>query len=383
MKELILVFLRLGITAFGGPAAHIAMMEAEFVRRLKWLTQSQFLDLLGAASLIPGPSSSEMAIYIGQRHAGWRGLILGGVCFISPAALIVGTIAWFYVKFSSLPALTGILYGIKPVIITIILQAVIGLLKTAVRTKFLAILGIIALVVAANRVSIPLLLLGAGFLSVLRLLLSRKGWSSISTVFISLSYVLLSSKQVLAVPSVVEKVPITLSRIGLFFLKIGALQFGSGYVLLAFLRADLVEHWHWLTEAQLLDAIAVGQFTPGPVFTTATFIGFLLKGVPGAIVATVAIFLPAFILVAISGSLIPRLRKSIVAGAFLDGVIVTSLALMVLVTWQLGRSSLVDFTTIAIAGVSLFGLLRFQSNSAWLILMGGAMGYAKASLFLH
>jgi len=367
MKELILVFLRLGFTSFGGPAAHIAMMEAEFVRRLKWLTRTQFLDLLGAASLIPGPSSSEMAIYIGQQRGGWRGLILGGVCFICPAALIVGTIAWFYVNFSSLPVLTGILYGIKPVIIAIVLQAVIGLLKTAVRTRFLAILGIAALVVAASGVSIPLLLLGAGVLSSLRLLISRRGWISIS--------VLLFSKQALAVPSIVEKVPVTLSRIGLFFLKIGALQFGSGYVLLAFLRADLVERWHWLTEAQLLDAIAVGQFTPGPVFTTATFIGFLLKGVPGAIVATVAIFLPAFILVAMSGSLIPRLRRSVVAGAFLDGVIVTSLALMVLVTWQLGRSSLIDFTTFFIAAISLLGLIRFRFNSAWLILMGGAIGY--------
>ena len=374
MKELAFIFLKLGFTAFGGPAAHIAMMEQEFVRRRQWLSQQEFLDLLGASSLIPGPSSSELAIFIGQKRAGWRGLLLAGLCFILPAALIVGAIAWAYVKYNSLPVVSSILYGIKPVIVAVIIQAIWTLRKTAVKTKPLFVIGCCVILGSLLGVNIPLLLLGAGIVSVFTQVdRIKKGVGIGSAAF--LSWILFSSKQVIAATLTAVQAPITLTRIFLFFLKVGAIQFGSGYVLLAFLRDDLVKHWHWLTEPQLLDAIAVGQFTPGPVFTTATFIGYLLHGKQGAIVATIGIFLPAFLLVAASGSFIPRLRKSQVAGAFLDGVNVASLALMATVTLQLGHASLIDLTTILIAAASAFALIRYKTSSVWLILLGGLGGF--------
>ena len=344
--EVALLFLKLGTIAFGGPAAHIAMMEDEVVRRRRWLSHGEFLDLLGATNLIPGPNSTELAIHIGHRRAGWPGLAVAGTCFILPAFVIVTACAWAYVRFGTLPRAGGVLHGIKPVIIAVVVQALWGLGRKAVKNPMLAILGATAVGLSLLGVNELLVLFGIGVLPVL-----------------------LRLRPVHAAPAVE---PFSLLALLLFFIKVGSVLFGSGYVLLAFLRADLVEHWHWLTEGQLLDAIAVGQVTPGPVFTTATFIGYLLAGTTGATVATIGIFLPAFAFVAISGPLLPRLRRSPVAGAFLDGVNVASLALMGTVTWHLGRAALTDVPTILLAGASAVLLFRFRMNSAWLV-SGGAL----------
>ena len=362
LGELALFFLRLGTTAFGGPAAHIAIMEDELVRRRSWLSRKKFLDLLGASSLIPGPSSSELAIHIGYLCAGWRGLLLAGSCFILPAALMVGGLAWLYVHFGKLPAIAGILFGVKPVVIGIVLQALWSLGRTAVKTTFLAFVTAFSLLLSAFGLHPLLLLVLAGGLACLPALRASRGH------LFSITFVRLVSS------TAATAVSFSLISLFLVFLKLGATVFGSGYVLLAFLRADLVTHRGWLTDAQLVDAVAVGQVTPGPVFTTATFIGFVLGDIRGAILSTVGIFLPAFLLVAVSGLLVPRIRQSKTAGAFLDGVNVGSLALMAAVTWQLGRASLIDAITVLIAVASLIVLLRFRVNSVWLILLGGITG---------
>jgi chromate transporter len=375
LKELAFLFLKLGSTAFGGPAAHIALMEDEVVRRRGWLSHEQFLDLLGATNLIPGPNSTEMAIHIGRLRAGWVGLIVAGTCFILPAALIVTASAWVYVQFGSLPQVAGLLYGVKPVIIAVIVQALWGLTRTAVKTPFLAIVTLIALVAGLLGCDEILILFGAGGIALLRRTCFLPG--NASPLLLS-SYLapMLSVSAPTITTSVGTSIVTTCGLWPLFliFLKIGSVLYGSGYVLLAFLRADLVERWQWLTETQLLDAVAIGQFTPGPVFTTATFIGYLLAGIWGAIVATVGIFLPAFFFVAVSSPLIPLLRQSSLAGAFLDGVNVASLALMVVVTWQLGRVAFIDFTTLGLAAVSTIFLFFFRMNSAWLVLGGALVG---------
>jgi len=356
LAEIAVLFLRLGATAFGGPAAHIAMMEDEVVRRKQWLSREEFLDLLSAANLIPGPNSTELAIHVGYQRGGWRGLLVAGACFILPAALIVTIIAALYVRFAQLPRAEAVLYGIKPVIIAIVVHALWRLGRTALKTPLLA--GAAVLAVAA--------LFG--------------GVHELAVLFgIGAGLALLRTKNpvaMLAVPlAAAPAIPaFGLLPLFLFFAKVGAVLFGSGYVLIAFLRADLVERWHWLTEAQLLDAIAVGQITPGPLFTTATFIGYLLGGLPGATVATAGIFLPAFVFVALSGPLVPRLRRSRVAGAFLDGVNAASIALMAVVTWQLGRAAIIDPATIALAVISAIVLLRYPINSAWLVLAGAVSG---------
>ena len=367
--ELALVFLKLGTTAFGGPAAHIAMMEDEVVRRRRWMTREEFLDLLGAANLIPGPNSTELAIHIGHRQAGWTGLVVAGASFIVPAMLIVTAFAWAYVRYGSLPAVAGVLYGVKPVIIVIVLQAFWALAKTAIKTNFLAVIGIAGVVLTWLGVHELLILAGAGLVVVLpRAFQGRSDRRLLSMGFVTEFALLLQSTATAA--SAFGLLPLFL-----FFLKVGAVLYGSGYVLLAFIRADLVERWHWLTESQLLDAIAVGQVTPGPVFTTATFIGYVLGGYAGAMVATLGIFLPAFCFVALSGPLVPRIRRSPAAGAFLDGVNVAALSLIVVVTYQLGRGSIVDITTLLIALISGFALFRFRINSAWLVLGGAIVGW--------
>ena len=372
LLELAAAFLKLGLTAFGGPAAHIAMMENEFVRRRQWLSREEFLDLLGAANLIPGPSSSELAIYIGQRRSGWRGLLVAGLCFILPAAFIVLIFAALYVRYGSLPAALGILEGIKPVIIAILLQALLTLGRGAIKNRYLLILFLAAAALNAWGLGVLVVLFGSGLLAAIpRLRVER---SKIGAL-VMLGGFLVSGQRIYA--SAIETARPSLLKLFLVFLKVGAVQYGSGYVLLAFLRADLVEKSHWLGQGQLLDAIAVGQFTPGPVFTTATFIGFILHGMKGAALATIGIFLPAFILVAVSGRLIPLIRRSPVAGAFLDGVIVASLALMAVVSWQLGKAAFVDIPTVLLGLVSLVLLLRFRINSAWLVLMGGVFGLLR------
>lgn len=376
LSEIALLFLKLGTTAFGGPAAHIAMMDEEVVRRRRWLTAQEFLDYLSATNFIPGPNSTEMAIHIGHRRGGWPGLLVAGSCFIGPAALLVGILGWAYVRFGALPQAAGLLYGVKPVVIAVVLQALWKLGSSAVKTRWLALVGLASTAMTIVGLHELLVLIIGGLLSLAvygiatrrnRGLFITAGWQS----------ALWSAPAALASGATASLWPIFL-----IFVKIGSVLFGSGYVLLAFLRADLVERNHWLTQQQLLDAVAVGQVTPGPVFTTATFIGYILHGASGAVAATLGIFLPAFFFVAISAPLLPRLRKSPVAGAVLDGVNVASLALMAVVTWQLGRAALVDWFTVAIALASAFLLLRYHKlNSAWLVLGAGLLGIVRFELF--
>jgi chromate transporter len=368
LRQLALFFLRLGTTAFGGPAAHIAIMDDELVRKRRWLPREDFLDLLGASNLIPGPSSSELAIHIGYLCAGWRGLLTAGICFILPAAVMVAALGWLYVHFRKLPATAGILYGIKPCVIAVVLQALWGLGRSAVKSAFLGFVAAFSLVLAVLDFHPLVLLLLAGGIACLPHLRT----SGLSTS--------MYRSATIGSASVASVTSFSLGSLFLVFLKMGAAVFGSGYVLLAFLRADLVTGRGWLTEAQLVDAVAVGQVTPGPVFTTATFIGFILGGIPGAALATLGIFLPAFILVAMSGPLVPRIRKSKIASAFLDGVNVASLALIAAVSWQLGRASVVDATTLLLAAVSLIALLRFHLNSAWLVVLGATTGLVTSAI---
>ncbi len=361
--ELTRLFLRLGITAFGGPAAHIAMMEDEVVRRRGWLSHAEFLDMLGATNLIPGPNSTEMAIHIGYRRGGWKGLMVAGLCFIVPAVLITLAIAWAYAKFGSMPQSQALLYGIKPVIIAVVIQALWRLGRAALRDGVLIALGIASVAASFLGANELIVLFGSGIV-LIGVRAARREVASLA----------MFSKLAILKTAAAGAASFSLMALFLFFLKVGAVLFGSGYVLLAFIQADLVDRLHWLTKSQLLDAVAVGQITPGPVFTTATFVGYLLGGVPGAAVSTIGIFLPSFVFVALSGLVLPYVRRSPITGAFLDGVNIGALALMVLVTWQLGVAAMVDFTTIALAIVSAFLLLRYQLNSAWLIVLGGVVG---------
>jgi chromate transporter len=365
LKSLAAFFLKLGTIAFGGPAVHIAMMQENLVERRCWLSSNDFLDLLALSNLLPGPSSTELAIFIGYKLAGLRGLLLAGVCFILPAFLIVTVLAAVYVRFGSLPAIAGILYGIKPVVIAIILQALWRLARTAIKSRTLAIIGLLAL--AAN-------VLGATPLAVLL------GTAALAAVWFSIrnqktNSITPSLLLPLATVATTTATPLT---IFLVFLKLGCILFGSGYLLLVFLRSDLVLHHHWLTENQLLDSVAVGQVTPGPVFTTATFIGYLLDGSLGASVATVGIFLPAFVFVAIAGPLAGRIRQSTLAARILDALNVASLALMAVVTYQLARAAIIDLPTVVIAILSAVVLLTLQLNSAWLIPAGAVVGMILA-----
>ncbi len=381
LGEIALVFLKLGTIAFGGPAAHLAMMEEEFVRRRQWITHAEFLDRLAAANLIPGPSSTEVAIFVGQLKRGWRGLIVAGCCFIIPAAVIVSVIALAYVRFGSLPKAESVLSAIKPAVVAIVIQALGKLGRTGVRTPLLAVIAVLAAGLSLVGVSPVLVLVFAGLVSAAAWAMKNRllgaGAVGLKKV-VGLPKVVALPKIVagaMAVAAVGAAFPVGLARLFLSFLKVGSVVFGSGYVLLAFLRSEFVERLHWLTEKQLIDAVAVGQFTPGPVFTTGTFIGYVVAGWTGAAVATVGIFLPGFVLVAASGPLIPRLRRSAVAAAALDGVVAGSLALMAVVAMQLGKASIVDRTTLVVFGMSLIALLRFRVNSAWLVAAAAVLGW--------
>ena len=365
--SILLIFLRLGTIAFGGPAAHVAIMQEEFVRRRKWLSDQQFLDLLGATNLIPGPNSTEMAIHLGYLHGGTAGLIAAGIGFIVPAMAMMLGLAWLYVRYQSLPEAGWLLYGIKPVIIVIILQALWNLGRKAVKSTLTALTGLAALVLylaGANELAI---LFGGGLLVMVLMNLHQLKRLRLPAVMLPLAG--------LGLPAAAT--PFSLPLLFLSFLKIGAVLYGSGYVLLAFLRADFVVKLGWLNDQQLIDAIAMGQVTPGPVFTSATFIGYLLGGVPGALLATAGIFLPSFFFVAISNPWVPRLRQSPWAGALLDGVNVVSLGLMAGVTGQLARASLVDWGTALVALVSAVLLFRFKPNPTWLILGGALFGLLR------
>jgi chromate transporter len=377
LSELAFVFLKLGTIAFGGPAAHIAMMEDEFVRKRHWITQEDFLDRVAAASLIPGPSSTEVGIFIGRSLRGGAGLIVAGSCFIIPAAVLVSFIAAAYVRFGSLPQAEGILRAIKPAVVAIILQGLWNLGKTAAKTPILVLIGVASAALSFVGVSPLLVLTFAGASSGIAQWAQKNRCDPVALFGIGLSK-MLSPPSVTAF-AMAAAAPIRLGRLFLSFLKIGSLVFGSGYVLLAFLRAEFVDHLHWLTEKQLIDSVAVGQFTPGPVFTTATFIGYLLGGLPGAFLATLGIFLPGFVFVAVSGPLIPKIRRSPAASAVLDGIVAGSLALIAVVALQLGKASITDWLTISILVVSGIALLRFKVSSAWLILGAAVVGWIVRS----
>ncbi|MDO8688008.1 MAG: chromate efflux transporter [Dehalococcoidales bacterium] len=370
LKEVASLFLRIGATAFGGPAAYIAIMQRETVRNRRWLDEQQFLDLNGATNLIPGPNATEMALYLGLLRAGWLGYAVAGLLFIVPAMLATLALAWIYVTYGSLPQVGWVLYGVKPIVIAIIIQALWDLGKKAVKGWLTAIVGIAVITLYLLGFNeIALLFAGAGIV-----LLFQGGRRLIKA----------SPSAMLVVPllklplSMLSAGAIPFSQITLFLtmLKIGSVIYGSGYVLLAFLNSEFVVRLGWLTHQQLLDAIAVGQITPGPVFSSATFVGYLMGGLPSALLATLAIFLPSFLFVALLSRILPWLRKSWWSGAFLDGVNIASLGLMAGVTWQLGRAGVVDWFTILLTIIALFLVFRSRVNSAWLILGGGLLGVA-------
>ena len=370
LTELATVFFRLGAIAFGGPAAHIAMMDSEVVNRRQWMSREKLLDLLGVTNLIPGPNSTELAIHIGYERAGWRGLGIAGVCFILPAMVIVWLLAVLYDRYQSVPQVEWLLYGIKPVIIAIVLQALWNLGKKAAKDTPTVIVGIVAIAayLAGFNEILVLLLLGVAVMVVKNWQIGRGTTGAFVLPF----------PEVLAQAGSATTTDASLSWVNvfLFFLKIGCVLYGSGYVLLAFLQRELVERNQWLTSQQLLDAVAIGQLTPGPVFTTATFIGYLLAGNAGAIAGTIGIFLPAFVLVWVVNPWVPKLRQFPWASGFLDGVNAASLGLMAGVTYTLGRAALVDGLTVVVAILSAIAVFRFKLNSAWLVLAGGAIGLA-------
>ena len=388
LGEVATLFLRLGFTAFGGPAAHIAMMREEVVKRRKWISDERFVDLWGICNLVPGPTSTELAIYLGYKRAGWLGLIIGGICFIGPAMLIVLALAWAYVTFGSLPQVTWLFYGIKPVVVAIIAYALWGLCRTVLKGAWPIIVAILVLGLYLLGVNVLLLLFGGGiFYGLVRIVErwyrqkrvpAKPPLSSFVGIFA------LRWQTSLTVPFTsfaIATVPFSLPTLFLTFLKIGAILYGSGYVLLAFLRSDFVLQLHWLTDRQLLDAISIGQFTPGPVFTTATFIGYIVGGLPGALLATLGIFLPSFFFIALINPVATRLRSSPWTAPLLDGVNVAALALMAGVLIQLGQNALVDVLTGAIAIIAFVILLRFKINSAWLILAGAIIGVVRFWVF--
>lgn len=367
LSEVARLFFRLGCTAFGGPAAHIALMEEETVVRRRWVSRQRFMDMLAATNLVPGPNSTEMTIHLGFVRAGWPGLLLGGACFILPAALITLVLAWTYKTYGALPAAGAVLYGVQPVVLSVILGALYRLGRTAARTPFMGLLAAATFGLSLWGVGEIGLMFAAGALGLLR------------AAGAGLPVAVLAFLLPLLHPSSFTEG--RLLKLGLFFLKIGSILFGSGYLLVAFLQGGLVQDYRWLTERQLLDAIAVGQMTPGPVFTAATFIGYQIAGLPGAVVATVGIFLPAFLVVALTNPILPRLRESRLAAGFLDGVNAGVVGLMAAVLVTLGRAALTDLAAVLIAGLSAAALLWTRANSVCLILAGGVAGYLIRAVF--
>jgi len=384
------LFLKLGFLAFGGPAAHVAMMEDEVVARRRWLSRTAFLDMLGATNLIPGPNSTEMAMHVGWRRAGVRGLIVSGLCFIGPAVLITGAVAWAYVRYGTRPEVGPFLFGIKPAVLAVILLALWRLGRTAARTVPLAALGVgvaLATLVGVNEI---VALVAGGLLGAL----AARPWhghpdpgearSRNSTDLdggersgVERDDPALPKRAILLTPALAGSMAagVPLWTLGLLFLKVGAVLYGSGYVLIAFLEGDLVQRLGWLTQLQLLDAVAIGQFTPGPVLSTATFVGYLVAGPAGALVATAGIFLPSFVFVSLLGPIVPRLRASPWTAAFLDAVNASAVGLIAAVTVTLGMAALVDWRAWAIAlGAAVLGLLG-RVNSAWLVLGGAGVGW--------
>ncbi|MEO1622259.1 MAG: chromate transporter [Cyanobacteria bacterium J06632_3] len=380
LSELAKVFFRLGTVAFGGPAAHIAMMDDEVVKRRQWMSRETLLDLIGVTNLLPGPNSTELAIHIGYERARWPGLFVAGGSFILPAMVLVWLLAAVYVRFQTVPQMGWLLYGIKPVIVAVVLQALWKLGKKAGKDTPTRIVGLGAIAAYSTGLNEVLLLLIAGLI----VMFVKNGWPKNKTGNTTIGAFLLPVSGTLAqvggAASTAASTAVSVGWVGvfLFFLKVGCVLYGSGYVLLAFLQRDLVETHQWLTSQQLLDAIAIGQITPGPVFTTATFVGYLLAGHAGALAGSIGIFLPAFLLVGLVNPWVPKLRRSPWASGFLDGVNAGALGLMAGVTFTLARAALVDWLTLVLAILSAVLVFRFKVNSAWLVLGGGAVG-----LLLH
>ena len=367
--DLAVVFAKLGAIAFGGPAAHVAQIELEVVQNRRWLSREKLLDMLSISNLIPGPNSTELAIHVGLEQAGWQGAIVAGACFIIPAMLLVWGLAITYVEYQTVPAVGWLLYGVKPVIMAIIAQALWKLGKSALKNIPTWCVGILVVILYFLKINEIALMLGAGVAVSLVRNLSKRNSQSLSTFFFPFSFLPLGA-------IAAETHPKTWTAVFLSFLKIGSVLYGGGYVLLAFVQQEFVDRTQWLTSQQLLDAVAIGQFTPGPLFTTATFIGYLVAGNLGAIAGTIGIFLPAFILVPAINPFVSKLRKSPWTAGFLDGVNAASIGLMAAVAWELGRGTLIDVWTIIVAIASLAILLKFPKiNSAWLVIAGAAIGW--------
>jgi chromate transporter len=376
LGEIAVAFLRLGFIAFGGAVAHIALMEEEFVRRRGWLSREEFVDRVGAVNLLPGPSSTELAIYLGQLRGGFPGLLIAGAAFILPSALIMCVMAWAYVRYGALPQIAGALWGVKPVVVVLIAQAVWSLGKTVLKSRELMVIAAIVLGLAAMHVATVALLIGTGVAWIVANRFGQNGDGQNGIAAVAAG----AAGGAAGVASGAATVAATTAGVFVYFLKIGALLFGTGYVLLAVLREDLVTRMHWLSESQLLDGIAVSQATPGPFFTVATFLGYVLSGWRGAGLATVGMFVPAFVYVAVTANVLPRLRKSPTASAFLDGVNAAAVALMAFVGFQFAREVVVTPLAAVIAAVSAVLAFRFKVNSAWLILGGAVCGLvAKVS----
>ena len=376
LGELARLFLKLGLIAFGGPAAHVAMLEDEVVERRGWLTRQHFLDLVGATSLIPGPNSTEMTMHVGYERAGWRGLFVAGACFIGPAVLLTGALAWLYVEAGALPAVEPVLYGIKPAVLAVILGALWKLGRKAVNGWRLALLSVAVAAAVLGGVGEVWALLAGGLVGGAWL---RASGGDSGTAARWLPVLLLQPAGAAGAASASGAGAVSLAKLFWFFLKVGSVLYGSGYVLVAFLEGGLVDDLGWLTQGELLDAIAIGQFTPGPVLSTATFVGYLVGAdvgapVAGALVATLGIFLPSFVFVGVLNPLIPRLRRSAWLSAILDAVNAAAVALMAAVTLELGADVLVSWPAVLIAGLAAVAALRFKASSVWVVLGGAVLG---------
>ena len=365
IKEIAKLFLKLGFIGFGGPAAHIAMMQQEVVVKRKWMSEQHFLDLLGATNLIPGPNSTEMAIHIGYDKGGWKGLLVAGLCFILPAVFISGIFAWLYKQYGQLPEIQPFIYGIKPAIIAIIIGAIFPLAKKSIKSILLAFIGIAVLVLSLFGIGEMYLMFGAGLFA-LGVFYIKDQKNITSQSFIPVLFFQIANNQLLSE---------TNTRLFWVFLKIGAILYGSGYVLFAFLDTELVANG-LLTRQQLMDAIAVGQFTPGPVFSSVTFIGYQINGVSGAVISTIAIFLPSFVLVALLNPLMKKMRNSKGLSASLDAVNIASVAIIIAVCLTMGKETITDWKTISIAMISAIIVFKFKIiNSAFIVLGGALLGY--------
>lgn len=370
LREVAAVMLKLGTIAFGGPAVHVAMLRDEVVVRRRWLAEEEFLDLFGAVSVLPGPSSTQLAIVLSRRRAGWRGLIVGGTCFIAPAMTIVLIFAWLYIRYGTTPTGGGVLYGVEPVVVAVVAVALWELARKALTRRWFAAIGLAALACYFARTNVLVPLLAGGLVAtaaVNRERLDRGGAHMLIPLapFVSMAVAGRTSRVRPGTFDVLAE-----------FAKLGVVVFGSGYVLLAFLQGDLVSHLHWLTERQVLDAVAAGQVTPGPVFTTATFVGYLLGGTWMGLVATAGIFVPSFVMVAALEPFVARIRRSPWLGPALDGIAVAALGLMAGVTIDLGRAAVTDAFTAVLALAALAALLRWRPNAVWLVATGAAVGVA-------